>query len=716
MSRLTATVDGYAEPVAAEMVSGNFYRDLGIQASAGRRIMASDDTPSAASVAIISDAYWSRRFGRSAAAIGKKIELNRIPVTIIGVNSPNFIAAQTGRSPEVFVPLSLQQQVLPDADGSMLKNADLWWLQIMGRLKPGVTDKTAQAELNVLLEQAVKSTLPNKKNTDMPRIRVMAGDRGLDSLKNDFAKPVYVLMSLAAIVLLIACTNLANLLLARAAARQREMSVRLAIGAGRWRIIRQVFTESMLLAILGGAVGLLLGYLGRNAIPALIANPWDSSPIDAPFDTRVLAFTIAVSLLTGLLFGVAPAWRATQANVNAGLKDTGRMTSSRSKALAGKALTVFQVSLSVLLLIGAGLFVRTLLNLKSAQLGFRPDHILLFDIDAPLSRYPGAKRVALYRELEERLPEIAGIEALTLSNGPLVSGGTSITNFTPTNSPERKQDRAWVNWVGARFFETMGIPILYGRGFSFHDTKNSPKVAVINKRLAQQFFPKSNPVGQTFRSDNSTIEIAGVCGDTRYSDLRTDPPPTFYLDYAQQKDAGSMTFEVKTAASTGSVVHAIRETVRSIDKDLPLIDVRTQEEQIDSTLSNERLFAALTSGFGVLALILAGIGIYGGMAYNVARRTSEIGIRMALGAQARQVLSMTLREGLLMAGIGVAAGAAAALGLTRFVSAMLYGLKPSDPATLVGASLLLLAVATLAGWLPARRASRVDPMVALRHE
>ncbi len=716
MSQITATVDGYAEPVAAEMVSGNFYRDLGIRTVAGRGISPADDTPSAASVAVISDSYWSRRFGRSAAVIGKEIELNRIPVTIIGVNLPAFTGAETGRSPEVFLPISLQQQVLPDADGSRLVNADLWWLQVMGRLKPGVTDKAAQAELSVLLEQAVKSTLPNKKNVDMPRIRLLPGDRGLDSLKGEFAKPVYVLMSLAGVVLLIACTNLANLLLARSAARQREMSVRLAIGAGRWRILRQVFTESMLLAVLGGALGLLLGYLARNAIPALMASSWSSKPVDTPFDLNIFGFALGISLFTGLLFGVAPAWRATQADVNAGLADTGRMTTSRSKALAGKALTAVQVALSVLLVIGAGLFIRTLLNLKSAQLGFRPEHILLFDIDAPRSRYPSAKRVALYRELEEKLSGIAGIESLALSNGPLVSGGVGIASFHVTGRPERREDRAWINWVGSRFFETMGIPILYGRAFSSRDTQNSPKVAVINQLLAHQFFPKSNPIGKTFRQDKDTFQIIGVCGNTKYNDLRTDPPPTFYLDYAQQKDAPSMTFEVKTAASTGSVVRAIRETVRSIDKDLPLIDVRTQEEQIEATLSRERMFAALTSGFGILALILASIGIYGVMAYSVARRTSEIGIRMALGAQARQVLSMILREGLTMASVGVIAGVAVGLALTRLISAMLYGLKPTDPGTISAAALLLLGLAVLAGWVPARKASRVDPMVALRHE
>jgi predicted permease len=523
------------------------------------------------------------------------------------------------------------------------------------------------------------------------------------------------------LVLLIACANLANLLLARSSTRQREMSLRLAMGASRSRVMRQVLTEAMLLAVLGGATGLLLGYWGRNLIRSLFEYSWHPSGIDPQLDWRVFAFAFVITMITGLLFGVAPAWRCTRADVNSGLKGTGRMSTTRPKALLGKGLVVFQVSVSLLLLVGAGLSLRTLINLRTTEIGFNPEHILLFDLHPPRSHYPAPQRVPLFRQVEEKMAALPGVQSATLSAEPLLANSMGRDCFHPTGKSGLTDDQGtpWTNSVGSSFFETMGIPIVGGRSFTYRDNPHAPKVAIINQSLARDFFPNTNPVGQTVISCDAgatPIEIVGVSADAKYRGIREAVPPTLYLPYLQDDDAGRMTFELKTAASTSSIAAEIREAVRSIDKDLPVQEVRTQAQQIEATLTNERVFATLTSGFGLLALILASIGIYGIMAYTVSRRTNEIGIRMALGARSSQVLSMVLRETFLLASIGIAAGLAGAAALTRLAASMLYELKPTDQLTFTAAALLLAAIALAAGFTPARRASRVDPIDALRHE
>jgi predicted permease len=408
--------------------------------------------------------------------------------------------------------------------------------------------------------------------------------------------------------------------------------------------------------------------------------------------------------------------------VNSGLKETGRMSTSRPKALLGKALVVMQVSLSLLLLVGAGLFVRTLINLRTAEIGFNPEHILLFDLHPPRSSYPAQRRVPLYRQIEEKMAALPGVRSATLSAEPLLANSMSNDCFHPTARPAGAHDGPWTNSVGSTFFETMGIPIVAGRGFTSRDNQHAPKVAIVNQRLARDFFPNANPIGQTVISCDPgapRIEIIGVSADAKYDEIRTPVPPTLYLPYLQvdnADDGGHMSFELKTAANVPSITAEIREAVRSVDKDLPLLDVRTQTQQIEATLSQERVFATLTSGFGVLALILASIGIYGIMAYTVSRRTHEIGIRMALGARSTAVLAMVVRETLLLALIGIVFGLAAAAALTRLAASMLYELKPTDPLTFGSAALLLLVIALAAGFTPARRAASVDPMHALRHE
>ena len=716
-SRLTAVIDGHAELVTGQFLSGNAYQATGARTAVGRSIAPVDDDPQSGipPVVVIGDAFWTRRFGRSLAVIGKPIELNGTPMTIVGVNSPRFTGMKAGNAPDVFIPLSLRPRLIPQYGGARLDDPDHWWVVVMGRLRPDVSDAMARAALDVALTHAVEATMTPAKNSAMPHIELSAGSRGLDPLRANFTRPMSVLMSLSGLVLLIACANLANLLLAKSAAREREIGMRMALGAGRARIIRQLLTESMLLAASGGAAGLALGYAGRHIIPSLLETPWLPGSLHGRFDWRVLAFAMAITFVTALLFGLAPAWRCTREDITSGLRTGQRSAGDRSHTFSGNALVVFQVSLSALLLIGAGLFVRTLVNLESANIGFEPHRILLFEIEPPRWRYTDTQRVALFERLERALSAAPGVTSVSASSDALIANNSSIDTFLPTGRRGHpgEEGTAWSTYVGARFFETMGIPILAGRPFNSHDGAGSRRVAVINERLARKFFPNENPLGKTFNKEQ--IEIAGVCANVKFSGIRAEAPPTFYVPYAQYDDEGSMTFELKTSAGI-NVVASVRNIVRSFDKELAVIDIRTQEQQIDATLAQERLFASLTSGFGLLALALAGIGIYGTMAYRVARRTGEIGIRMALGAKSAQVLGMILREASWMVCGGVSIGAAVALVAIRSVSAMLYGLKPDDPVTMAGAAALLLAIALLAAWLPARKASRVDPITALRHE
>ena len=722
---MTATIDGHPEVVAGEMVSGNAFHALGVDTVLGRAFTTSDDAgPGKGPVAVITDGYWAQRFGRSPSVLGKSISLNSVPITIVGVSAGRFAGLQMASPAQIFVPLTMQPLVIPRAQNgsvSLLDNPQSWWVQILARLRPDVAESRSEAELDVTLRHVAMETLPNAKELSDLHLKLEPGDRGLDYLKGQFARPSYVLLTLAGLVLMLACVNLANLLLARAAARQREMSTRLALGASRRSVVRQMLTESLLLSSLGGMAGLLLGYLGRNVIPHLLENSSRPQAVQVDFDWRVLAFTLGMSLATGILFGLAPAWQATRAGTSAGLRDSGHATAGRHRMWLDKGLVVFQIALSAVLLVGAGLFTRTLVNLSHTPLGFQADHILLFRLNPPRARYGNAQTLALYRQLEEKFAAIPGVRSVSLSNIAIIGDGHSGSTFHVSGSPVQKDaPRVQMNDVGADFFHTMGIPIQQGRGFTAHDTASSPRVAVINRALARKYFPNQNSIGRTFEADAEDVEgpvqIVGIAADTRYADLRSETPPTFYLPYGQGSEFGKVVFELRTAAEPGSVLPLVRATVESLDRDLPLIDVSTMDEQVKSTLSDERTFAQLTAGFSVLALVLASIGIYGIMAYTVARRTSEIGLRIALGAHTSQILGRVLREALWMAVLGIAVGVGVALWLTRFIDAMLYGLKAADPLTLAGTAAVLIFISLMAAFAPARRASRVDPIRALRHE
>jgi predicted permease len=725
----TVTVNGKPEALDAEMVSGDYFAALGVQPELGRAIDEADDgAPGSGPVAMISDGYWTTHFARNPDVIGKTLLLNTVPLTIVGVAPKGFTGASSAQgAPVVFFPMSMQPMVSPSPfnatkSPSLLTNTREWWVLVMARVKPSVPDRMAAAELSVTLNAAVRATMPVSGKT-IPKLLLMDGSRGQNPSAEEMAKPITVLMGLAGFVLLLACANLANLLLARASARQREMSVRMAMGAARGRVVRQMLTESLLISMLGGAAGLALAYAVRNGIPRLLSNAWLPPAFAARFDWRIFGFAAGISLVTGLIFGLAPAWAATRVEVSSGLKDAAQTTTHRRRGLAGKALVALQVALSMLLVVSAGLFTRTLMELGHVNLGFRPDNLLLFDIVPPQAHYLEAATTPLYRRLEEKLASIPGVERETLVKEPLISGNADLATFVPEGAPRKKDgDNPSVldNAVGANFFRTFGIPIVAGRGFDATDTGTSPRVAVINEALAKKYFPNLNPVGRTFAfgyHEPVHIEVVGICGDTKYYDLRADSEPILYLPYWQRQHGISQaTFVLKSRMDRGALMDAVRKAVAGVDANLPLTDVRTQNEQIAAKMRTERIFADLTAGFGLLALLLAAIGIYGMLAYSVSRRTSEIGIRMALGARPAMVLGMVLREAAWIAAIGVLIGLGAALGLGRVVASMLYGLKSWDPATLIGCALLLGLVALGASWIPARRAAGVDPMQALRHE
>jgi predicted permease len=721
---MNLTVRGNAQRANVDMVSTNFFNVLEVRAQLGRSLQPSDDQPGTASpVAMISDALWEREFGRSSSALGQTISVNHAPFTIVGVAPRGFTGAKNVQTaPEVFVPITMQPVIDPKGDtGGFIHDPNMWWVVLVGRVKPGVTDAQAQAEMNVAMAAAIRGTMTVQAGDTIPLLRLDDGSRGNGFIAREFGKPMYVLLALTGFVLLLACANIANLLLARSAQRQRELSVRIALGAGRGRVLRQLLTESLLLAGMGGAGGVLLGYAGRNVIPRLMANAWDRDQMNVPMDWGVFAFAAAVTLVTGVVFGLAPAWLAARSEVGSSLKQSAQTATRRRKGFGGKAIVGFQIALSTLLVVGAGLFLRTLMALNSIDVGFRTDHLVLFEVDPPAKRYAQGKDVRLHQRLEQEFADLPGVEAVAPAQSPYLAGTMNNADFLTEGEVDQGDHGGAedVNVVGNSFFTTMGIPIVNGRSFASQDTASSLKVAIINQALAKKRFPNMNPVGKRLQTDgnaNAWVQIVGVCADTRYATLRDPSPPQFFMPYVQQANVGGLTYAIRTQLPIAALLPALRRVVQGADRDLPIIDVRTQQEQIDATMQMERLFAALTAGFGVLALALACVGIYGIMAYSVADRRNEIGIRLAMGARPGQVRRMILQESTWLAVTGIGVGVGAALLLTRLVKSMLWAIQPYDPPTMAAGILLLLAVALAATLIPARRAAGVQPMEALRHE
>ena len=743
--KVSVSFKGVPEMADADLVSGSFFTTLGVQPILGRALTPEDDKAGASPVAVISYGYWQRRFGRDPAAVGKAITVNSVPATIVGVAPPEFYGVRPGQAVEIWLPIHTQPQVeprwSPEAPGqgaqsgaqpaSVFEQSDNWWLVVMGRLKPGATETQARAELDVFLQQSIAPNVkPTTKPETIPHIEVEAGSKGLNELRADFSMPLFILMGVVGIVLLIACANVANLLLARAASRQKEFAVRLAIGAGRRRLGRQLLTESLLLSALGGALGTVLAFWGTDAMLELISSGRQPITLSVSPDLRVLGFTAAVSILTGIIFGLSPAFRGAHVDLTPALKEGAGMIALPARSgrgfRLGKALVVAQVAMSLVLLVGAGLFVRTLVNLENVNAGFDQHNLLLFGIDPTIDGYKGQRLVGFYQELTRRLEALPGARSVSMSGHTLIGGGMSslgitVPGFVPKHGQKADDLESYVNWVGPKFFETMGIPLVLGRTIGEGDTAAAPKVAVVNQEFVRQFLGSGNPLGRRFgfgdKKSPANIEVVGVVADAKFNDLRKEVPPTAYVACLQDLQGYPwFHFEIRTAGDPLALAPAVRRVTQGMDPNLALFEVKSQVEQIDQTLFQERLFARLTSFFGVLAVVLACVGVYGVMAFAISQRTHEIGIRMALGASHRDVLSLVLRETLLMAAIGIAAGALAAFGATRVIATLLYGLKPGDPLTISGAAISMVAALVLAGIVPARRAAKVNPIVALRYE
>jgi predicted permease len=730
--RVNVVVDGQAEIASAFISTGNYYSVLGVTARIGRTITPEDDQPTAAPVTMISSKYWHARFGTDPAVVGKPIRINSVPVTIIGVVSAEFTGVQqpVGELPDVSVPLALDSQLNPTPGPPRLSQPTYWWLQVMGRLKPGATAAQVQGNLEGVFQHTARagldsylkslpdkerSTSNNQNRTQVPRLLIQPGARGVYDVNTNDLRSVTILTVVVTLVLLIVCANVANLLLSRATTRQKELSVRLSLGATRPRLIRQLLTESLLLAAMGGALGIVVGYWGKHLLPG---DPGRMTPLD----WRILAFVMAITGVTGILFGIAPALRGTGMNVSSALKETSRSVMG-SRSILGKSLLVVQVAISLVLLLGAGLFLRTLSNLRHVDVGFNPQNLLLFRVNPQLNRYDEKRMAALYRDMLDRLTSVPGVRGVAMSQPALLSGSVNSTSIfvqgrVYTAARETRDNSINRLVISPNFFDVMGIPVLLGRGFTERDTATSPKVVVINEAAVRKYFANQNPIGQHFGSSIETVgqlEIVGVLRDAKYDSLRDVVPPTMYVPYVQTR-LGNAVFEVRTAANPTSVVGSVREAVRQIDANLPITDVSTQLEQVERRFLQEKLFAQAYTLFGGLALLLASVGLFGLMSYNVARRTNEIGIRMALGAQRYDVLQLVMRESMILVAIGVTVGLTAAVAAGRLVATLLFGLAPTDALTMVTAIAIMVVVSAIAGYLPARRASRVDPMVALHYE
>ena len=732
LTQLNVSVNGQAGIASGQLVSGGYYAGLGVRPRLGRPITNSDDQPSASPVALISHRYWERRLGADPDVVGKTVNINNTAFTIIGVTPPEFHGTlQVGDDPDLSIPLVMEPLVRAGGRSYALLDDPLsWWVRIMGRLKPGVSLAQVHAGLESVLQQTVsdawRASASGHEARDLPRLNVTPGGQGLTDLREAYAQPLSILMVVVGLVLLIACANVANLLLARAAARKKEIAVRMAMGASRLRLMRQLLTESVMLSLTGGALGALFAYCGKDALLVFRpgSEPWRPLELDLSLDLRVLGFTLLVSLLTGVLFGLAPAWRATRVELNQSLKETARTGGGVSRSLLSKSLVVAQVAISLFLLVGAGLFVRTLHNLQNVNAGFNRENLLFFRVDPRLNGYDRARTNALYQQMIERIEAIPGVRSATHSENSLLGAGGQTTAITVQGRTDlNRADLLYLRW---NFFETMEMPILRGRSLAAQDDANAPRIAVVNETLARRVFSNEDPLGKRFvigalgpnaaPSPDRLIEIVGIVRDAKYRDLRQETPPAIFLLAIQNSSVRRMTFEVRTAGQPTAIISAIREAVRQLDPNLPLFEFTTQNAQAETTLAQESLFARLTASFGLLALLLASIGLYGVLAYSVAQRTREIGVRMALGASSRDVLKLIVRQGMLLVAIGSVAGLIAAFNLTRFVSSQLFGMNASDPFTFLGVALLLAAVALVACWIPARRAAKTDPMAALRYE
>ena len=733
--RVRAGIDGgMPEDVRERLVSGGYFSVLGVVPVIGRAFTEADDrVPHGAPYAILSYTFWDRQFGRSTDVLGKRIAIGKALLSVIGVGPSGFFGETVGDPPDVWIPMMMQPDVMPGRnwlrdDETVVTRVE--WLQMMGRLRPGATLAQAQANVSVVFRQLLESYHVSGLSEQQRRsqleqtIKAREGGKGASSLRGDFAQPLVVLMALVGLVLLIACANIANLLLARAAGRQKEIAVRLALGASRAQLGAQMLAESLLLAAAGGGAGVGLAAIAAKLLVRLVSGG-EQVPIDAHTDLRALAFTAALALLTGLLFGIIPALRAARFDVAPALKENARGVTGGSRVTLGKVLVVGQIAISLLLLIGAGLFVRTMRNLVSVDIGYARENLMVLGIDSLSAGYKDERALTLYNRLLDDIRATPGVRNATYSDNGIFSGSSCGTQLYIEGYTPGKDARTGTRCeaIGPDYFSTLGVPILRGRELTLADMTATSKVCVINQAMAKDFFEGRDPIGKHIKDlypgSKSEYEIVGVARDFRTDSLRGKVVRHFYAPAANAIGGGVppfVGFEVRTVAAPASMAAAIRHKIQEVDRAIDIGKPRTVEELIDRRVLQPRIIAELSSLFGGLALILAAIGLYGVLSYAVARRTNEIGIRMAVGAGRSRVVWMILRETFAMLAAGTLVGGTAAVALARLVESQMFGVKGSDPRTIAGAAALLAAIAAFASVFPAMRAAKVDPMIALRVE
>jgi predicted permease len=717
-NQINLLIDGEPETVAlGQLVSGDYYATLGVAAILGRTLTAADDQPAAAPVAVISHRYWDRRFGRDPNVLGKIIQINKVPVTLIGVTPRGFAGAmQIGESADLTVPLAHHARFQPDRAANRARPW-YWWVRIMGRLAPGAT----RAQAREALEPLFQETARHAGMADPPALALDPGRQGENDRRQEYAQSLRILMGLVGLVLLAACANVANLLIARGASRRREVAVRLALGADRIRIVRQLLAESLVLASFGAAFGAIVAYAGRGLLMSLRQFGGAPAVLDLPLDGRVLAFTIALAAGTALVCGIAPALRATGVDLTAEFQSGARLLGG-GRSRVSHRLMVVQIALSIVLLVSTGLFVGTLRNLQHVDPGFNGARLLLFRIDAASAGYGPARFAALHARLLERLEQLPEVRAATFSRVALLTGTRANRRISVAGAapPPGGAVGVNINGLAPNFFRAMEVRMLGGRGFDDRDDATALRVAIVNQRFARELLADQNPIGRqldfgaTPTAPAARVTIVGVVSDIKYTGVREAAPPTVYLPAAQMVE-GTAHYYVR-ATDSAAIGSAIRSAVRHVDPALPVIDLRTVDEQIGRLTTQEALFARLSGFFGAVTLILACVGLYGLMSHLVLRRTGEIGLRMALGARPASVLTMVLRESFTVIGAGLMLGVPLAFAASRSIESMLFGLSTADPLTYGSVVGVIVAVALAASLVPAVRAARVDPATALRAE
>ena len=729
----SVAIDNQTERLSAEMVSGNYFTMLGVKPAIGRVFNSQEDDQiySGHPVVVLGYDYWLRRFARDPGVIGKKILVNNYPMTIVGVSAQGFAGLDPARAPQIRVPIQMKPVVVPEWEWVRMDDPRTRWVQVFARLKPGYTVESAAAPLQTLFTQRRQHemTLEGAKTwSQYARDQFMKGQLHVESaaigysgLRNEFSTSLVVLMCMVGLVLLIACANVANLLIARGIMRQREIAVRLSLGAGRGQLVRQLLTESLVLSLVGGAVGVWLSIALTKTLLTLV--PTDGQPLllDATPDLRILAFTLALSIATGVIFGLLPALGASRPDPWITLKDTAGSVMGAGRSLfLRKGLVAAQVALSFLLLFGAGLFVRSLQNLQRTDTGVSMDNLITFQVSPALSGYDNARTGTFYEQLLERLRSAPGIKSAATAAVPILSGNEwdSSMGVEGYKFADGEDQQAFMNALSPGYFETMQIPMLEGRDFTRLDPQEDARVAIVNRKFAEHFFPKQSAIGKRIGfgggpNTKLTIEIVGVVADSLYEGPREGVHRQVFIP---KWGKGSTAFYVRAQTGSQSAYNIIRNEVRQLDAAMPVYELKTLESQLDETLLNDRLIALLSAGFGLLATILASIGLYGVMAFVVARRRKELGLRLALGAEPGNVLWLVMKEVVVLLGIGLAIGIPAAIGLGRFVSTQLYGIQPNDPWIAASTVALIALVSAAAGLIPAHRASRIDPILALRYE